>query len=234
MILEAGQKMDWLEITINTKSDEIDRLCDKLDELGIGGVIIEDEAEYAASQIRRLVREEGLRYGEIAVLCRDQDQYRGVLDSVFKQHGVPVFTDKRTELPTKPLALFVRSALDIVGGDFTGDDVFTHIKTGLCDLDARQIGLLQRYHEIWNIAPAAWLRGGFTYHPDGFSDLQGDGVQARLAEINRARDAVFGPLIRLRESLHGAPAARCGPTKGAWAKRCRHWPSWPRPPRCPP
>lgn len=104
---------------------------------------------------------------------------------------------------------FVRSALDIVGGDFTGDDVFTHIKTGLCDLDARQIGLLQRYHEIWNIAPAAWLRGGFTYHPDGFSDLQGDGVQARLAEINRARDAVFGPLIRLRESLRGAPAARC-------------------------
>lgn len=167
------------------------------------------EAEYAASQIRRLVREECLRYGEIAVLCRDQDQYRGVLDSVFKQHGVPVFTDKRTELPTKPLALFVRSALDIVGGDFTGDDVFTHIKTGLCDLDAQQIGLLQRYHEIWNIAPAAWLRGGFTYHPDGFSDLQGDGVQARLAEINRARDAVFGPLIRLRESLHGAPAARC-------------------------
>ena len=40
--------MDWLEITINTKSDEIERLCDKLDELGIGGVIIEDESEYAA------------------------------------------------------------------------------------------------------------------------------------------------------------------------------------------
>lgn len=60
-------------------------------------------------QIQRLVREDGLRYGEIAVLCRDQDQYRGVLDSVFRQHGIPVFTDKKTELPTKPLALFVRT-----------------------------------------------------------------------------------------------------------------------------
>ena len=167
------------------------------------------EAEYAAAQIQRLVREDGLRYGEIAVLCRDQDQYRGVLDSVFRQYGIPVFTDKKTELPTKPLALFVRTALVIAGGDFTGDDVFTHIKTGLCDLDARQIGLLQRYHEIWNIAPAAWLRGGFTYHPDGFSDSAGADVQARLAEINRARDAVFGPLLRLQESLRGTPAARC-------------------------
>ena len=34
-------------------------------------------------------------------------------------------------------------------------------------------------------------------------------MQARLAEINRARDAVFGPLLRLQESLRGTPAARC-------------------------
>ena len=40
--------MDWLEITINTKSDEIEDLCAELDELGVSGAVIEDEAEYAA------------------------------------------------------------------------------------------------------------------------------------------------------------------------------------------
>lgn len=39
--------MNWLEITINTKSGEIDGLCSQLEDLGVEGLIIEDETEYA-------------------------------------------------------------------------------------------------------------------------------------------------------------------------------------------
>lgn len=39
--------MQWLEITINTKSDRIDALCSNLENIGVEGVIIDDEAEYS-------------------------------------------------------------------------------------------------------------------------------------------------------------------------------------------
>lgn len=40
--------MDWLEITINTKNNEIDQLCARLEDNGVEGVVIEDEAEYSS------------------------------------------------------------------------------------------------------------------------------------------------------------------------------------------
>ncbi|MBQ6539922.1 MAG: 50S ribosomal protein L11 methyltransferase [Oscillospiraceae bacterium] len=38
--------MDWLEITVNTTPDEISALSDRLEDLGVSGLIIENEAEY--------------------------------------------------------------------------------------------------------------------------------------------------------------------------------------------
>ena len=37
--------MDWLEITLNTRHDEIDTLCERLESLGVNGVVINDEAD---------------------------------------------------------------------------------------------------------------------------------------------------------------------------------------------
>ena len=38
--------MDWLEITVNTTPDEINSLSDRLELLGVSGLVIENEAEY--------------------------------------------------------------------------------------------------------------------------------------------------------------------------------------------
>lgn len=38
--------MQWLEITINTKSERLDALCGRLELLGVTGLVIEDENEY--------------------------------------------------------------------------------------------------------------------------------------------------------------------------------------------
>lgn len=38
--------MKWLEISVNTSPERLDEVCERLEELGAGGLIIEDEAEY--------------------------------------------------------------------------------------------------------------------------------------------------------------------------------------------
>ena len=38
--------MQWIEAAVETRSDEIDALCERLAELGAGGMVIEDEADF--------------------------------------------------------------------------------------------------------------------------------------------------------------------------------------------
>ena len=38
--------MKWAEITVKTKNEEIDILCIRLEELGVGGMVIEDEGDF--------------------------------------------------------------------------------------------------------------------------------------------------------------------------------------------
>lgn len=44
--------MEWLEVTVNTRAEEIDALTERLEDLGVGGFIIEDEED-----VRRFLEE---------------------------------------------------------------------------------------------------------------------------------------------------------------------------------
>lgn len=166
------------------------------------------EAQAVAAKIKELNRQ-GYLYGDIAVLFRQADQYKGIVDSVFMLHDIPVFTDKRTEIMIKPLVLFVRTALEIVSGKYYTEDIFSHIKTGLCDLTDEQVGELSRYCEIWDIPPAAWFKSSFTHNPEGFMESFDEKAKTRLKEINRCKQIVIEPLRKLKESLRGKTGKMC-------------------------
>lgn len=158
-----------------------------------------DEAEYVAEQIAAL-RRKGYRDSEIAVLCRDENGYKGVLDSVFERHGISVFTDKRTRIPIKPLALLLSTALDIAADDFTTEDVLTHIKTGLTPLDDAALGRMQRYCAVWEPLPRYWFKD-FTDNPDGFSAEITEQSRQCLADINADRRRIIEPILNVRQAL---------------------------------
>ena len=39
--------MQWIEVSVPTRSDEIDDVCAQLAELGAGGMVVEDEADFS-------------------------------------------------------------------------------------------------------------------------------------------------------------------------------------------
>ena len=69
------------------------------------------EVEQAAAEILRLAREEGYRFRDIAVCARDFAPYEGLVDSVFRQYGVPVFLSTMTDVLQKPVLALVTAAL---------------------------------------------------------------------------------------------------------------------------
>src|SRR5699024_5391147 len=77
-----------------------------------------------------LVREENSRFRDIAVLIREADVYHDLIDTVFSDHGIPVFIDEKRSMLHHPFIEFIRSMFDVVEGNWRYDAVFRVLKTG--------------------------------------------------------------------------------------------------------
>lgn len=99
------------------------------------------EVEGAAQEILRLVREENYRYKDMALLIRQTDVYHALIETVFSDYGIPVFIDEKRTMLNHPLIELIRSALDVVEGNWRYDAVFRVLKTGLIPISNRKYPL---------------------------------------------------------------------------------------------
>lgn len=154
------------------------------------------EAEFAARTIRRLVREEGYRYRDIAVIVRSEGDYSGIVDTVLRSYGIPCFMDAREPVDHKPLMCFVLAALETVTSGFSTEPLFRCLKTGLAGVSTEEISFLENYAFLWEINGSRWRRP-FTMNPDGFTEGFSGEQQQRLERLNRLREQIILPLEKL-------------------------------------
>lgn len=159
-----------------------------------------EESDYICRSIRRLTTESNFRYGDIAVICRSLDSYRGILDTTLEQYGISYFMDKPQDIASKPLIRFILSAFDCVHTYFSSESVFRLLKTGLCGLHAEEIALLENYAFVWNISGSRW-HGEFTQNPRGYADEFTASDKAELKEAERLRAYVISPLLEFKEHI---------------------------------
>lgn len=162
-----------------------------------------EESEAAALNILDLVQN-GLHFGDIAVVVRETETYRGVLDAAFERHGIPYFFSDRTELSAKPLSRLILSSMRAVSRNYRVQDVMTYVKTGLCSVDPRDAALFEEYCETWHITGSRFLDEVWNMNPDGLVAERSERAEEILEAANRVRAAVIKPLqtfsAELRES----------------------------------
>src|SRR5690606_13280184 len=66
----------------------------------------------------------------MAVFIRQSNVYHDLIQTIFKDHGIPVFIDEKRTMLNHSLIEFIRSMLDIVEGNWRYDAVFRVLKTG--------------------------------------------------------------------------------------------------------
>lgn len=88
------------------------------------------EIEGVAQEILRLVREENYRYRDIAVLIRQTETYQDIIGTIFEDYNIPVFIDEKRTMLNHALIEFIRSAMEVVEGNWRYDAVFRMLKTG--------------------------------------------------------------------------------------------------------
>ena len=126
------------------------------------------EAEAVASAIRNEIKN-GARYNDIALIVRDVEKYRGILDVTLEKYEIPYFMSEKTDLMSKPLAKFIFSALKIKESNWRGSNVVAHLKSGFCDVDPFDVDIFEEYISTWNINGNKFLCDKWTMNPDGYS-----------------------------------------------------------------
>lgn len=166
----------------------------------VQGADVYDECLYLAAAIAEDVRTRGLRYNEIAVICRDMSPYRIALVRVFQKFGIPFFADLPQSAANTPAITAVAAALACVLEGFTAENVLRFAKCAALGIPLEEAAELENYCYVWNVGSRDWV-ADFSNHPDGFRDTFTPEDAARLERINTVRRRVIVPLERFRHAL---------------------------------
>lgn len=104
-----------------------------------------EEAEFVASQIRRLVREEGYRYRDVAVIASDMNIYAAHLEKAFDTFGIPEFMDHKKSILLNAFVEYVRSLLAMADENFSYESVFRFLRTGMSGFTREETDRLENY-----------------------------------------------------------------------------------------
>ncbi len=162
-----------------------------------------DECDFVASEIKRLVREENYRYRDIAVIERSNGSYKNQLLSSFRKYGIDCFPDNRQPILTQPLMAFMLSLFDILTDGFDTESVLRFLKTGLYGFSIEEISLIEDYTLMWRKKASEW-KNEWTENPDGFGVEFNDYSQQKLNNINDLRAKIVGPIIVLKNKITDA------------------------------
>jgi ATP-dependent helicase/nuclease subunit B len=153
------------------------------------------ETQFIARQITKLVRQNGYRYRDIAVIASDLDSYENYIKASFEDYQIPVFIDKRMPLSRHPVIDFLCSAVSAVTNNFNNNDVFAYLKTDLLDIERDDVYLLENYCVAFGIAGDDWRIADdwrFAAEKEG---------QFNERQVNRIRKKAIAPLLRLYEKI---------------------------------
>ena len=160
------------------------------------------EIEYIASTIKTLVRDDGLKYRDIAVIGRNIEDYKGPLKTVMKRYDIPIFYSVNEGVLSKPLPAFVLSLLRAAVKNYDNDAIFAALKTGLTPLSTEQISIAENYIFTWNIKGRMW-EVPFVQNPRGFIPEFTEEDIEELDTVNLVRDYVYSAINTLRIATDG-------------------------------
>lgn len=155
-----------------------------------------DEADFVARTIRKLVRSDGYRYRDFAVVYRNSAVYEHTVCDSLARYELPYFCDARTSAVDLALMKYVLLSLE-TARSLNTDKLIALSKLPLSNVTFEQACELDDYAMLWSVSGGKWL-SDFTDNPDGFGAEPND---AKLAGINASRRALIAPLITLRTAL---------------------------------
>lgn len=153
-----------------------------------------EEVRQICIAIRRLIRERGYCYRDIAVICGDFSAYASCLEQEFAVYGIPVYLDQTRGIVLNPFIEYLKSALQVRVQNYSYEAVFHYLRSGLADFTPQETDRLELYARALGIRGKKKWETLFVYPADYMID-----ARAELEELNALRSR----LVEQMEPLYG-------------------------------
>lgn len=173
-----------------------------------------DEVEFIAKDILRLVRDKGYRFKDISVICRNIDSYDKVISAIFSEFDIPYYIDKKIDISSNPLIVFINSAMDIINKNWAYESMFKYLKTGLLKdfsgvLGAQLIDELENYVLAYGIKGKKWKETWINYSSSLLKEEElSEENKQKLERLNDIRENIVYPLEELYSKCKGRKTLR--------------------------
>ena len=149
------------------------------------------EVENIAEKIVHLVKNENYRYRDIIVVSNDLKNYTNLIKVIFNKYEIPVFIDEKKDINQNIFIKYVVSILEIFARNWSYESVFNYIKTGLLDIEEKDIYKLENYCLKWGINRDKWYKNEWNYGQDE--------IEKEQMEILRKK--IVDPLLNLKNEM---------------------------------
>lgn len=136
---------------------------------------IYNEIESAAAYVLHLVRDKGLRYKDIRLVCNDMESRGTAIQRVFEEYGIEVFSDIKRDILTNPVVQYITSLIDIVIEKYSTRCIMDMLKSGFTDLTMEEISELENYSIKYKIKGTMWkkpFRRGRTEYGEELKNIE--------------------------------------------------------------
>ena len=153
------------------------------------------EVEGVARELRRLARDEGLCWNEMAVMTRDLTGYHELITQVFTAYEIPHFSDHKRSVLHHPLIELIQSIPEVAESHWAYEPLFRCLKTDFFPLQRDTIDRLENYVLEHGIHGEGWNRNvAWRYHRQwslGQNEAQLATEIKFQAELNSSRQTVY-------------------------------------------
>lgn len=163
-----------------------------------------EEITGTAVQIRRLVRQKGYRYGEIAVVLGNME-YQEHVSRVFTRYDIPAFLDEKRNALSHPFVEFIRAFLKMIEENFSYETVFRYLRSGFSGISTEGTDLLENY------CLALGIRGFKKYSEKWIRFSKGQ-TDEELGRVNVIREKFYDSMkdtVEILKNKEESIAKKC-------------------------
>lgn len=152
------------------------------------------ETEFVAQQIRRLVRQKGYQYREIAIIVSNMDVYANEMERVCDRYDIPIFMDYKRSILLNSFIEHVRSLLAMAEQSYSYEGMFRYLRSGMLDFTQEEIDVLENYVIALGIRGLGKWKTRWTRKTKHMTEEE-------LLEINELRERVVEHIQPVAEVL---------------------------------
>lgn len=154
------------------------------------------EVEDTARKIKRLIREKGYRYGEIAVVTGDLPTYASYVRWIFQRSDIPYFIDEKHTILMNPFVEFLRAAMEVMTERFSYESCFRYLRCSMSSLTLSQIDEMDNYVTALGIQ-------GYVHWKEKWVRLYRGLDEKKIMDLNQSREIFLEELAPMIEGFRG-------------------------------